>query len=132
WLIPTGVLLAGLGVALSGVAPTYFLIAISMGICGLGVAAFHPEGSRAANYASGERRATGMSVFATGGNLGVATGPLVVTPLVLAYGLRASLVLLLPMLLVAGFLFTQLPRLAALQPSRGAAAGGGALPPDRW
>src|SRR6185295_6156396 len=98
WLIPGGVLLAGLGVAFSGIAPTYFLIALSMGICGLGVAAFHPEGSRAANYASGERRATGMSIFATGGNLGVATGPLVITPLVLSLGLHASLALLLPVL----------------------------------
>lgn len=132
WLVPAGVATAGIGLALSGAAPTYPLIAASVALSGLGVAAFHPEGSRAANYASGESRATGMSVFSTGGNLGVALGPLVVTPLVLAYGLRASLVLLVPMLLVAGLLATQVGRLAVLRPSGARAAGGAAGEPDRW
>ncbi len=131
WLIPAGVLAAGAGLALSGVASTYPLTAAAVALCGLGVAAFHPEGSRAANWASGERRATGMSIFSTGGNLGVATGPLVITPLVLAFGLKASLVLLFPMLLVAGVLTTQLRRLAALRPDS-RAAGSARGPSDRW
>ncbi len=131
WLIPAGVAAAGTGIALSGIAPTYTLIAVAAALSGLGVAAYHPEGARAAAFASGERRAWGMSIFSTGGNLGVATGPLVVTPLVLGFGLKASLVLLVPMLLTAAFLVTQLPRLSALQPD---ARGGGAAPaaPDRW
>ncbi len=97
--------------ALSGLAPTYALIAASVCLSGLGVAAFHPEASRAANYASGERRATGMAIFSTGGNLGVATGPLVITPLVLAFGLKASLAMLLPMFAVTVWLLTQMGRL---------------------
>ena len=108
WLVPAGVAAAGIGIGLAGVAPTYPLIAAAVAFHGLGVAAFHPEGSRAAAYASGERRATGMSIFSTGGNLGMATGPLVITPLVLALGLKATLVPLLPILLIAGFLVTQL------------------------
>jgi FSR family fosmidomycin resistance protein-like MFS transporter len=39
------------------------------------VAAFHPEGSRFANYVSGARRASGMSLFSVGGNIGFALGP---------------------------------------------------------
>ena len=54
---------------------------------GLGVAAFHPEGSRFANYVSGARRASGMSLFSVGGNVGFALGPVLVTPLLLAFGL---------------------------------------------
>ena len=73
-----------------------------------------------------------MSIFSTGGNLGMATGPLVITPLVLAYGLRASLVPLFPILLIAGFLVTQLPILAALHPSAPARSGAAAPVPDRW
>ena len=130
WLIPCGVAVAGTGLALSGLAPTYPLIAAAVGVSGLGVAAFHPEGSRAAAYVSADRRATGMSVFSTGGNLGVACGPLVITPLVLRFGLHASLVLLVPMLFVVGFLATQLEALAALRP--GPAAGGPAGTGDRW
>jgi FSR family fosmidomycin resistance protein-like MFS transporter len=132
WLLPAGVAAAGIGIGLAGVAPTYPLIAAAVAFHGLGVAAFHPEGSRAAAYASGERRATGMSIFSTGGNLGMATGPLVITPLVLAYGLRASLVPLLPILLIAGFLLTQLPILAALRPSTHARSGAATPVPDRW
>lgn len=131
WLVPAGVATAGVGVGLAGIAPSYPLIAAAVALHGLGVAAFHPEGARAASFASGERRATGMSVFSTGGNLGMATGPLVITPLVLALGLRATLVPLLPVFLVAAFLSTQLGRLAALRPSgHGAAAASPAA--DRW
>jgi len=125
WLIPAGVAAAGLGMALSGLAPTYALIAASVCLSGLGVAAFHPEGSRAANYASGDRRATGMSIFSTGGNLGVATGPLVITPLVLAFGLKASLAMLVPTLAVTVWLLTQLGPLAALRPARRPAGADG-------
>jgi FSR family fosmidomycin resistance protein-like MFS transporter len=131
WLVPAGVAAAGTGLALSGIAPTYPLIAAAVGLSGLGVAAFHPEGSRAAAYASGDERATGMSVFATGGNLGVATGPLLVTPLVLAYGLKASLVMVVPVLLVAAFLATQLGRLGALRHDT-ATAGAAPELEDRW
>ena len=131
WLIPAGVAAAGLGMALSGIAPTYPLIAAAVAFSGLGIAAFHPEASRAANYVSGDRRATGMSIFSTGGNLGVATGPLLVTPLVLAFGLRASLVMVVPMLAVAAFLLTQTPRLGALRHAPGI-RGTGEPSPDRW
>ena len=131
WLVPAGVATAGLGVGLAGVAPSYPLIAAAVAFHGLGVAAFHPEGARAAAFASGERRATGMSIFSTGGNLGMATGPLVITPLVLSLGLKATLAPILPLLLVAAFLATQLPRIAALRPHGhgGSVAAAGA---DRW
>jgi FSR family fosmidomycin resistance protein-like MFS transporter len=131
WLIPAGVAAAGVGMALSGLAPTYPLTTAAVAFSGLGIAAFHPEGSRAANTISGDRRATGMSIFSTGGNLGVATGPLLITPLVLAFGLKASLVMVVPMLAVAAFLWTQMPRLGAVRPVSG---GGGtaAEEADRW
>ena len=131
WLVPAGVVTAGVGVALAGVAPSYSLIAASVALHGLGVAAFHPEGARAAAFASGTKRATGMSLFSTGGNLGMATGPLVITPLVLAFGLRATLAPLLPVVLVAAFLSTQTGRLAALRPHAHGPASA-ATDADRW
>ena len=131
WLVPAGVAVAGVGVALAGIAPSYPLIAASVALHGLGVAAFHPEGARAAAFASGTKRATGMSLFSTGGNLGMATGPLVITPLVLAFGLRATLVPLVAVLLVAAFLSTQLGRLAVLRLHAHGPATAGATA-DRW
>ena len=41
---------------------------------GSGSAAYHPEGSKFAAYVSGRRRASGMSLFSIGGNVGYALG----------------------------------------------------------
>src|SRR5512133_2680814 len=67
WLVPLGLFCAGVGIAASSVMPDYLLIALCIGVPGVGVAAFHPEAARFANYASGTRRATGMSIFSLGG-----------------------------------------------------------------
>ncbi len=115
-LMPLGVLLAGIGMALVGVAPNYPLIFASVVVSGVGVAAFHPEAARFANYVSGSRRARGMSFFSVGGNAGFALGPLVATPLVLAFGLPGTLFLALPAALMAGVTFAESPRMLRLAP----------------
>src|SRR5215218_3828345 len=97
-LMPLGVLLAGVGMALVGVAPSYPLILLCVILSGIGVAAFHPEAARFANYVSGSRRARGMSFFSVGGNAGFALGPALATPLVLVFGLPGALFLALPAL----------------------------------
>jgi MFS transporter, FSR family, fosmidomycin resistance protein len=86
WLLPSGVALAGVGIALASIAPSYWLVLVFVVVSGLGVAAFHPEGSKFAAFAGGRRRASAMSLFSIGGNLGFALGPTVATPLVLAFG----------------------------------------------
>ncbi|MHB8657272.1 MAG: MFS transporter [Solirubrobacteraceae bacterium] len=111
WLMPLGPSLGGLGIALAGIAPSYGLTFAAIVLSGIGVAAFHPEGSRFANYVSGARRASGMSLFSVGGNIGFALGPVLVTPLVLAFGLHGTLFLLIPTWLMAGALAAELPRL---------------------
>jgi FSR family fosmidomycin resistance protein-like MFS transporter len=58
-LMPLGVLLAGVGMALVGVVPGYLQIFLCIVLSGIGVAAFHPESARFANYVSGSRRARG-------------------------------------------------------------------------
>src|SRR5205085_10801911 len=111
WLMPLGPALSGLGVALAGLAPTYPLTFAAIVVSGVGVAAFHPEGSRFANYVSGERRASGMSLFSVGGNVGFALGPVMVTPLMLVFGLSGTLFVLIPTLAMAALLVHELPRL---------------------
>src|SRR6266496_6629035 len=75
WLLPSGVAVAGVGIALAADAPSYWLVLVLVVVSGLGIAAYHPEGSKFAAYASGRRRASGMSLFSIGGNLGYALGP---------------------------------------------------------
>src|SRR5436309_14788688 len=119
WLLPGGVALGGIGIALASVAPTYSLVLVCVVVSGLGVAAFHPEGSKFAAFAGGRRRASAMSLFSIGGNLGFALGPTVATPLVLAFGLAGGLLLSVPCLLIALALLLLAPFLGSFAPDRG-------------
>jgi len=118
WLLPTGVAVAGLGIALAANAPRYWLVLLFVLISGVGVAAYHPEGSKFAAYTSGRRRASGMSLFSIGGNLGYALGPAIATPLVLWLGLRGGLLLAVPCLVVAALLVAAGRYLASFAPEQ--------------
>ena len=125
WLMPTGLVLAGIGIALAGPAPSYALTAAAVVVSGLGVAAFHPEGAKFAGIASRERVGRGMSLFSVGGNAGFALGPLLTTPLILLFGLPGTLALLLVPLAAAVVTTRELPHLRGLdRADRGAVAGG--------
>jgi FSR family fosmidomycin resistance protein-like MFS transporter len=106
-LLPGGVALAGVGIALAAAAPSYWLVLVLVVVSGLGIAAYHPEGSKFAAYVSGRRRASGMSAFSIGGNVGFALGPVVATPLVLAFGLEGGLLLALPGLVIAAVILRE-------------------------
>jgi MFS transporter, FSR family, fosmidomycin resistance protein len=110
WVIPAAVLLACAGMAVVGFSENMPMMLLGALISGIGVAAFHPEGSRFANYFSGANRATAMSWFTTGGYVGFALGPLIVTPLILAFGLPGVAFLLVPGVLCALLLWRELPR----------------------
>jgi FSR family fosmidomycin resistance protein-like MFS transporter len=127
WLLPLGVGVAGVGIALAADAPSYWSCLLLVVVSGIGVAAYHPEGSKFAAYASGRRRASGMSAFSVGGNVGFALGPIMATPLVVAFGLRGGLLLALPCLAIAGALVAATRFLGTFVPERppdGADAGG--------
>src|SRR5215216_7119730 len=109
WLLPTGVAVAGVGIALAADAPSYWLVLALVTVSGVGIAAFHPEGSKFAAYVSGTKRASGMSAFSIGGNVGFALGPIVATPIVLWLGLGGGLLLALPCLAVAAMLLAITP-----------------------
>jgi FSR family fosmidomycin resistance protein-like MFS transporter len=119
WLLPAGVALAGIGMALASVAPAYPLVILAVLASGVGVAAYHPEGSKFASYVSGSRRASGMSLFSVGGNVGFALGPLLASfaVITLGFGLDGGLLLALPGLAVAGLLVAVLPYLGRFVPS---------------
>jgi FSR family fosmidomycin resistance protein-like MFS transporter len=117
WLLPAGVALAGLGTGLAGLAPSYSLVLLLVFLAGLGVAAYHPEGTKFAAFASGSKRASGMSYFNIGGNTGYALGAIVVTPLVLWLGLEGATVAMVPVLAAAVLLARALPSLRRVVPS---------------
>lgn len=98
--LPLGCLFAGLGLSLvslpSHAYPVLFLVVLS----GLGVASYHPEGYKTAYFFTGDKPATGMSVFSVGGNLGFALGPVIALSVVTRLGFDY-----LPMISILGILF---------------------------
>ncbi|HOP48695.1 MAG TPA: MFS transporter [Desulfobacteraceae bacterium] len=111
WLVPIGVILAGFGLSCVGLAPTYGTGLIAVGLSGIGVAAFHPEGARLVNRFAGAKKATAMSIFAIGGLLGFASGPLVANFALLRWGLKGTAFLALPAITVTLLLVFFLPGL---------------------
>jgi len=130
WLIPGGVLLAAIGIGGAAVSPTYPIVLLLVLAGGLGSAAFHPEGAKFAGYASGERRASGMSYFNIGGNTGYALGAFATGQLVVWLGLRGCLAAMLPVALVGVALVWLMPFLGRLRPSAAAVAARGPVGED--
>jgi len=118
WLLPIGVAVSGIGIALASVAPNYALLLLCVAVSGIGVAAYHPEASKFARYVSGTRRAGGMSLFSIGGNVGFALGPLVASTIILALGLRGGLLLAVPPVIVAVLLAFVTPYLMQFAPEK--------------
>ncbi|MFJ9411440.1 MFS transporter [Streptomyces sp. NPDC101393] len=123
WLLPVSTVLAGLGVALSGVIGSYALTLSAVALSGIGVAAYHPESARVARVASKGSHSS-MGWFSLGGNVGFAMAPLLVTVVIAAGGLRFAPLLILPALV--GSVLT-LPVLRALDRAPSADGGKGAV-----
>jgi FSR family fosmidomycin resistance protein-like MFS transporter len=121
WLLPAGVALAGLGMALAASSSSYSACLAFVTISGLGTAAYHPEGSKFAAYVSGARRASGMSLFSIGGNLGVALGALATAPLLLGFGRLGGLLIAVPAVVVTAMLVATTRYLEGFAPERSGA-----------
>ncbi len=76
YALPMGMVFTFFGLLLLAVAPTYPLLLLAAATVGIGSSIFHPESSRVAYMAAGERRGLAQSIFQTGGNIGSALGPL--------------------------------------------------------
>lgn len=115
WIMPLGIFLAGLGIAVTGIAPSYLVLFLSVSICGIGVAAFHPEAARMVHAVSSEKKATGFSMFSAGGSIGFAIGPVFATAALSLYGLQGSLILIIPVTIMALIIMTQFRTTGARQ-----------------
>jgi len=96
WFIPVGILWTALTMGFLGWSYNFIIAVLLVGFAGLGTAAFHPRAMMTVFLSSGSRRGLGAAIFATGGNLGFAIGPIVGSFLVLGFGLHATIGLLIP------------------------------------
>jgi FSR family fosmidomycin resistance protein-like MFS transporter len=107
WFMSLGILLAGGGLALLGFVQEYWLMLLCAGVSGIGVALFHPEGGKLANYVAGEKKGAGISNFSVGGNLGFATGPVLATFALGVWGINGTLLFIFPTVIMAAVLLSQ-------------------------
>ena len=101
WLLPLSILVAGFGLGVIGLAVQYSMVVIAAMVSGIGIAAFHPQAARFVNFAAGGKKGTSMSFFGLGGTLGFAIGPVLATSVLILLGLKGTLILILPVTIVA-------------------------------
>ncbi|MEH7226155.1 MFS transporter [Bacillus sp. JJ1566] len=82
YALPIGLTSTFFGVIGLAFAPNFTTIILSVLFIGVGSAVFHPEGSRVAYMAAGDRRGLAQSIYQVGGNSGQALAP-VITALIL-------------------------------------------------
>jgi len=110
-LLPVGCLVSGIGIAMVPFSPAYPWLVAFVVFTGLGTAVFHPEGFKATACIASVKRATGMSFFSVGGNLGFAVGAPAAIFLVSRYGLPGAAALFVPAAAAASLLVPALPHI---------------------
>lgn len=101
WLLPGGLMLAGLGLSLTGFFEGYkWIMALGI-VSGIGIAAYHPEAAKLINFAAGNRKSSAMSIFGVGGTIGFTIGPIIVSVAMLQWGLGGALVLIIPAIIMS-------------------------------
>ena len=118
WLLSAGLMLAGVGLGLSGVFQSYQWILFLAIASGVGIAAYHPEAARLVNFAASEKKGAAMSLFGVGGTVGFAIGPLIITGALLQWGLKGTLILFIPVTIMAIIMTTQFSAFGSLVASR--------------
>ncbi|MGB4430173.1 MAG: MFS transporter [Thermacetogeniaceae bacterium] len=114
WLLPAGCLLAGVGLVLVGFAPAYLLILFAVAVNGIGSAAYHPEASKQSFLISGEKKATALSIYSVGGNIGHGLGPVMAALLLELGGRRGVGIFLIISVITAILLKKSLPAIKQL------------------
>ena len=115
WLLPFGVITATCGMASVGLAGSYPVLLVLILISGIGIASYHPEAYKTAYLSTGAKKATGISLFSVGGNIGLGLGPLAVVLCLAALGPRGLLLLWIPGLIVGGIFLRSLPWLSRVR-----------------
>ena len=84
--LPGGTFFSLAGLAVLSVAHVYWLVLVGASLLGVGSSVFHPESSRVARMAAGNRHGLAQSLFQVGGNVGQALGPLAAALVVVRWG----------------------------------------------
>lgn len=110
WFLPASLALVVLCISIAGAVSSIWLLALLVTVGGVGSAVLHPEGGKYSAMLSGKRRASGISIFQIGGQLGYSLGPVVIANLYANLGGIGSLLLLIPGTLAVAVVFAAMRR----------------------
>ena len=109
WFAPVSLLWGATFVAAYGFAPNYGVFVLLAALAGVGSGAYHPVGAaNAAAVTDDTLKNTAMSLYTVGGTTGYALGPLLGAGLLLLFGQHGTAVLLVPGIVAAGLLASQM------------------------
>ncbi len=91
-MVPLSILWVGLGMSLSGLMPSFWMLSTVVIAASLGSAMFHPAAAIMTLRYAGTRPGMMFSVFSLGGTLGVAMSPLLINYILPMIGLKSTLI----------------------------------------
>lgn len=91
YLLPIGMLFTLFGVAALSIAPSFWIVLLSVMLIGIGSAVFHPESSRVSYLAAGPKKGLAQSIFQFGGNIGQALAPVMAALLFVRLGQHGAI-----------------------------------------
>lgn len=102
-----------------GFAPSFPILLALAAAAGIGSGCYHPLGALNANAVIPEgQRNTAMSVYVTGGTMGVALGPIIGAALFSLFGVRGTAVMVFPGVASAIWLLFEMRTIAIRRPER--------------
>jgi len=110
WFLPSAVALTVTALSFAAATPSLAALAGCIVVGGIGSAVMHPEAGKYSAMLSGARRASGISIFQVGGQIGYALGPAIIALLFAHLGPSGSVWLFVPGALAVAVLFTLMPR----------------------
>lgn len=131
WFLPGAIALTVVAVSVAGTTTALPLLAACIVVGGFGSALMHPEAGKYSAMLSGARRASGISIFQVGGQVGYALGPAAIALLYARFGTGGAVWLFVPGAIAVAYLFAVMRRVDrsaerfhASVPVKAAAAGG--------
>jgi FSR family fosmidomycin resistance protein-like MFS transporter len=111
WFAPAMLIWGALWVSLYGFAGSYAIFLALAALAGLASGAYHPFGASNAAAVSDERdRNSALSIYTVGGTTGYALGPIVGVILLGLFGMHGTGLLILPGILFASLIYSQMGR----------------------
>ncbi len=105
WLMPLGLVMGGAAIASTGYVGSYPAILMAAALGGVGSALFHPVATSLSSRPSSYGRASSVSLFMLGGNLGLSLGPLIIVSAVTIFSIQGTFIALVLPLIAAAMLF---------------------------